>query len=173
MKIRSLLFTLVCLFGSFVSMAQVEKYLAPQDFVSGMTRLKVSDLIGDNGVYKFKLTIINNSGTDYCVYDINKTGFEMAGIGTVYPAARNNRVIVEPNNKKSIVIKIKGANPTASQFKLHLDGLFSGSPQVLVEALPDMTITKGNMANKQTDEVGIRVSEVKHLKKDLYRYYDT
>jgi hypothetical protein len=170
MKTRFLLLTIICAFGSFISFGQEQKYLAPQDFVSGNTRLNVSDLIGDEGVYKFRLTITNNSGTDYCVYDINKTGFEMAGIGMVYPSARKNKVIVEPNEKKSTVIHVKGAIPTVQQFKLHLDGLFSGTPNVLVNAMAPMVVSEDNVADVQGDEAGVKISKVKHLKKDLYRF---
>jgi hypothetical protein len=170
MKFKLLLFTLLGLIISLTVNSQVEKYLLPQDFVSGSVRLKVSDLVGDDGLYKFKLTIINNSGTDYCVYDINKTGFEMAGIAAVYPVARNNKLVIGPNSKKSTVIKVKGVNPTVKQFKLHLDGLFSGTPKLLMNPFTEMIVSKGNMANERTGEAGVRVSEVKHLKKDLYRY---
>lgn len=170
MKIRLRLFTIAFLLGSFFTFGQVEKYLAPQDFVSGKVRMKVTDLIGDNGVYKFKLIIINNSGTDYCVYDINKTGFEMAGIGTVYPAARKNKVVVAPNGKKSTVIHVKGAMPTVKQFKLHLDGLYAGTPNVLVNAMAPMFVSEDNMADDQGEEAGVKISKVKHLKKDLYRF---
>jgi hypothetical protein len=171
MKTKTLLFAFVCTLISFMSFAQEQRYAAPEDVVNGNIRLNVSDLIGNEGVYKFKLTITNSSKTDYYSYDINKTGFEIEGAGTIYPAARRNKVVIKPGGKKGMVINVKGGPvPTVTSFKLHLDGLFSGKPNVLVNAMADMTVSESNMANVQGEEVGIKISKVKHLKKDLYRF---
>ena len=161
---NNLILSIYFLLFSLAVSSQVEDYVAPPDFMGKDVRVSVTDLNGQDETYKFKLTIDNSSSTDYYVYDINKTGYDIEGLGVYYPNAKKNIIIVPPGQRKSKVISLAiGSKPPVKKFGLKLEGLSSGKIEGS-GAFPAINVTAEKPSKTQAEDITIQLTKIQQKK---------
>lgn len=152
---------------STVAFSQLEKYISPPDYINGDIRISVADAIGQDETYKFKLIITNSSDTDYYVYDINKTGYELEGLGIYYPKAKRKPIIVPPGKEKFVVISLAvGVKPPVKAYTLHLEGLSVAKPEQMQD-FPMINLSVDKLGKTESDNIIVNLVKVQK-KKDVF-----
>jgi len=145
-------------------------YVMPPDYIDDNVRINVADIIAQETLYKFKLTVENLSRTDYMAYEMNKTCFELPNVGKYYPNGRKKVIVIEPGTRKSVVISVKVGQPIPlPKFVLTLEGLSMGSLPEGKMAVPNMTVKQGEVKVLQADPLKIELVK-SDFKKETYSF---
>lgn len=165
---RILTLTLLLISALRVSAQSEISYVMPPDFISEDVRVNVSDILAQETLYKFKLTIENLSRTKYMAYEINKTCFEIPNAGKYYPNGRKKLVIIAPGTKEYFTVSVKSGQPLPSpRFVLTLEGLSEGIPNPDFYAVANCPLKQAEIKVHQSGSLKIDITK-SDFKKDVY-----
>lgn len=165
---RILTLTLLLISALRVSAQSEITYVMPPDFISEDVRVNVSDIIAQETLYKFKLTVENLSRTKYMAYEINKTCFEIPNAGKYYPNGRKKLVIIAPGTREYFTVSVKSGQPLPSpRFVLTLEGLSEGVPNADFYAVENCPLKQAEIKVHQSGSLKIDITK-SDFKKDVY-----
>lgn len=143
-------------------------YVMPPDYIDEEVRINVTDIVAQESLYKFKLTVENLSCTNYLTYEMNKTCFELQNVGKYYPNGRKKVIIIEPGARKSVVISVKVGSPTPhARFVLILEGLSRGVPSDSPMEIEGFIVNQGETFTYEVEPLKMELVK-SDFKKEMY-----
>lgn len=141
------------------------EYIAPPAVQGSNYKMEVSDAVSKGDYNKLKLTIENTSKSHYYRLNMEKTGFNIAGLGTYY-SKRGKDLLVGPGDKRSAVAEVTGNEAyVVPSYELQINGLSSGQIPDVALPVADFQVEVGKSNSNAQNGFSISTVKVEQSKK--------
>lgn len=166
MQKTELLLMFSLLVGAQTVFAQKEiNYIAPPAVQGETYKVQISDAVAKDDYNKLKLTVENTSKSHYLRYNMEKTGFNIAGLGTYY-SKRGKDMLIGPGEERSAVGEIVGnAAYVVPSYELQVNGLSIGQIPDEPLSVADFQVEVGKSNSNAQNGFSISTLKVEQSKK--------